>query len=285
MKYKIKLEIKNYSFIVLGSLISAIGVVGFLVPNKIATGGTAGLAIILHYLLKFPTGLLIFLVNTPLLIISIRFLGKHFAIKSIIAILSISAFVDLLAEIVHFPELSNTTLLATLYGGMFVGIGLGFIFKGNASAGGSTIVAKILNEKLGIKPGNTVLSIDIFVVLLAGIVFKNIELALWSMISIFVTSKFIDLIITGIKQNKIVHISANNLEELKHLITEKMGVTGTLIKGNDLHYQEGRNIIFLSINKNRIQALKNLVEEYDSNAYMVVLEATEVLGSSRKLPN
>jgi uncharacterized membrane-anchored protein YitT (DUF2179 family) len=103
------------------------------------------------------------------------------------------------------------------------------------------------------------------------------------MISIFVASKFIDLVLTGVKQNKIVHISSNNLEDLKSNITSEMGITGTLIKGDDLHFKNGRNIIFLSINKNRILALKNLVEEHDKNASMIVLEATELLGSSRKL--
>ena len=113
--------------------------------------------------------------------------------------------------------------------------------------------------------------------------FKDIELALWSMISIFVTSKFIDLILTGPKQNRIVHISSANLEQLKNMISSEMGITGTVIKGDDLHFKNDRNIIFISISKNRIIALKNLVEEHDPNAYMIVLEATELLGSSRKV--
>jgi uncharacterized membrane-anchored protein YitT (DUF2179 family) len=280
----LKKELINYSFIVIGSFITAIGVVGFLIPNKIVTGGTAGLSIVFHYLFNLPTGVLMFLINFPLLLLSLKYLGKKFAFRTIVTIILLSLFIDLLAEIFHFPILSANTLLATIYGGIAVGIGLGLIFKGDSSAGGSTIVAKLVSTKTGIRPGSVILFLDVIVVISAGIVFRNMELALWSMISIFVASKFIDLVLTGIKQNKIVHISSStNLEALKHTITTEMGITGTLIKGDDLHFDNSRNIIFLSINKNRIIALKNLVEEHDKNASMIVLEATELLGTSRKL--
>jgi uncharacterized membrane-anchored protein YitT (DUF2179 family) len=279
----VKKEVINYSFIILGSLITSIGVVGFLIPNKIVTGGTAGLSIIFHYLINLPTGFLMFIINFPLLLISIKHLGKRFAIRTVITILILSFFIDLLAEIIHFPILSSNTLLATIYGGMAIGIGLGLIFKGDSSAGGSTIIAKIATSKLGLRAGSVILFLDVIVVISAGIVFKNIELALWSIISIFVTSKFIDLILTGVKQNKIVHISSTNLAGLKNNITAEMGITGTIIKGDDLHFENGRAIIFLSINKNRINTLKNLVAAHDKNASMIVFEATELLGSSRKL--
>ena len=120
-------------------------------------------------------------------------------------------------------------------------------------------------------------------VLLSAIVFKNLELALWAMLSIFVASKFIDLVLTGRKQNKIVHIASEDLNALKSIIASKMGISGTLIQGNDLSQTNQRNVIFLSINKNRIMTLKNLVEKHDPEAYMIVLEATELLGSSREI--
>ena len=280
---KLQTEIHNYLYIIAGSFITAIGVVGFLVPNKIATGGTAGLSIVLHHVFNMPTGILMLLINIPLLSVSVKYLGKKFALRTIIALLCIAIFIDLLAEIFLFPALSENTLLATLYGGVAIGIGLGLIFKGDASAGGGTVIAKILHTKMGVKPATVNLIFDSIVIIATGIVFQNIELALWSMIGIYVTSKFIDLILTGRKQNKIVHIASTNLEKLNTAITQEMGITGTLLKGDDLHYNNHRNIIFLSINKNRIIALKNLVEKHDANAYMIVLEASELLGSSRKL--
>ena len=115
--------------------------VGFLAPNNIATGGTAGLAIVLHHIISVPIGGLMFLINIPLLVVSVKYLGKWFALKTITAIGLIAVFVDVLAEMVGLPVLSTDPLLATLYGGIAVGVGLGLIFKGGGSAGGGTIIA------------------------------------------------------------------------------------------------------------------------------------------------
>ncbi|MBE7629497.1 YitT family protein [Tenacibaculum piscium] len=277
---KLKNELKNYFFILSGSLVLAIGVVGFLAPNKIATGGTSGLAIVLNYMSNIPIGMLLLVLNAPLLLISVKYIGKRFAFRTMISIVSLAIYIDFLREIIHFPVLSDHTLLATIYGGLCVGSGIGLIFKGDASAGGGAIIARILKDKYHFKPGTVILTLDIFVVLLSAIVFKDLELALWAMLSIFVASKFIDLVLTGRKQNKIVHIASEDLVALKNIIAAKMGVSGTLIEGNDLSQTNQRNIIFLSINKNRIVTLKNLVEKHDPEAYMIVLEATQLLGST-----
>ena len=280
---KLKTELKNYLFILFGSVILAIGVVGFLAPNKIATGGTSGLSIILNYISNIPIGMLLLMMNVPLLLISVKYIGKQFAFRTMISIISLALFIDLFREILHFPTLSTNILLATIYGGLCVGVGIGLIFKGDASAGGGAIIARIIKDKYDIKPGTVILTLDVFVVLLSAIVFKDLELALWAMLSIFVASKFIDLVLRGRKQNKIVHIASEDLNTLNEIIASKMGILGTLIKGNDFSKTSRRNIIFLSINKNRIITLKNLVEKHDPNAYMVVLEATELLGSSREV--
>lgn len=280
---KLKTEFKNYVFILLGSVILAIGIVGFLAPNKIATGGTSGLSIVLNYVTKIPIGILLLIMNIPLLLISIKYIGKQFAFRTMISIISLALVIDLLREVIHFPTLSTNTLLSTIYGGLCVGVGVGLIFKGDASAGGGAIIARIIKDKYGVKPGTVILTLDVFVVLLSALVFKNLELALWAMLSIFVASKFIDLVLSGRKQNKIVHIASEDLKTLNEMIASKMGILGTLVQGNDFSKTSRRNIIFLSINKNRIITLKNLVEKHDPNAYMIVLEATELLGSSREI--
>ena len=279
----IKIEFWNYIFIALGSFLLALGIVGFLAPNKIASGGTAGLAIILHYIFNLPTGVLMALINIPLLILSLKYLGKGFAIKSIIAITLIVFFIDLLAEIIHLQALSTDLMLSTLYGGVAVGIGLGFIFKGGGSAGGGTILAKIITSKFDIKTSDVVLILDAVVVCSAGFVFKSLELALWSLISIFVASKLIDMILTGSTTQKIVHISSyKNLEELSKSIIDLLGVKGTILRGNDLLLEEKKDIIFILIEKNRINTLKNIVYQYDSKARMIVMEATEMLGENNR---
>jgi uncharacterized membrane-anchored protein YitT (DUF2179 family) len=274
-----KTELLNYGFIVLGSLIMSIGIVGFLSPNHIATGGTAGLAIVLNHVFHLSIGLLMALINIPLLLVSLKYLGKKFAINTIICIASIVFFLDLLAKVIQLQSLSNNLMLATLYGGVTVGAGLGLIFKGGASAGGGTILAKIIAANTSIKTSTVILVLDALVVASAGIVFNSMELALWSLISIYVASKLIDLILVGANSQKIVHISsAKSLKELSLIITENLGISGTIIKGNDLGDTEYKDIIFLMIDKNKLTPLKQLVLEYDQNVKMIVMEATEVLG-------
>ena len=227
----------------------SIGIVGFLSPNHIATGGTAGLAIVLNNVFHLSIGLLMALINVPLLLVSLKYLGKKFAINTIICIASIVFFVDLLAKVIQLQSLSNNLMLATLYGGVTVGAGLGLIFKGGASAGGGTILAKIIAANTSIKTSTVILVLDALVVASAGIVFNSMELALWSLISIYVGSKIIDLILVGANSQKIVHISsAKSLKELSLIITENLGISGTIIKGNDLGDTEYKDIDYM-VNK------------------------------------
>ncbi|MBL1232082.1 MAG: YitT family protein [Flavobacteriales bacterium] len=277
----LKTELKNYLFIIVGAIFLATGMVGFLIPNKIATGGIAGLSIIFHHLFKLPTGVILMIVNIPLLFLSLNYLGKQFAIRTIITIVITALFIDLLGEIYAIAAFSDNTLLSSLYGGVFVGIGLGLIFKGESSAGAGTIIAKILNEKANIKTGDAILILDALVVVAAGVVFKDIELALWSLISIYVSAKLINLLLTGSKHQKIVHIALDHPEKLQQRITEELGITGTLMQGNDLYNSNHKNIIFIVVDNSKINVLKKMVHSADPKALMIVMEATELLGSSR----
>ncbi|MCG8814491.1 YitT family protein [Tenacibaculum finnmarkense] len=182
---KLKNELKNYFFILSGSLILAIGVVGFLAPNKIATGGTSGLSIVLNYISNIPIGMLLLITNAPLLLISVKYIGKRFAFRTMISIVSLALYIDLFREVFKFPALSDNTLLSTIYGGVCVGLGIGVIFKGDASAGGGAIIARILKDKYDFKPGTVILTLDILIILLSALVFKDLELALWAMAKYF----------------------------------------------------------------------------------------------------
>ena len=272
--FSLKAELKNYLFIIVGAIFLATGMVGFLIPNKIATGGIAGLSIIFHHLFELPTGVILMLVNIPLLLLSLNYLGRRFAVRTIITIVIIALFIAIAA-------FSDNTLLSSLYGGVLVGIGLGLIFKGESSAGAGTIIAKILNEKANIKTGDAILILDALVVVAAGIVFKDIELALWSLISIYVSAKLINLLLTGSKHQKIVHIALDHPEKLQQRITKELGITGTLMQGKDLYNSNHKNIIFIVVDNSKINILKKMVYATAPNALMIVMEATELLGSSR----
>lgn len=279
MKIVLRKEILNYLFIVSGSFLLAFGVVAFLSPNNIATGGTAGLAIVLHHVIDLPIGIWMGLINVPLVLISFKYLGKQFAFKTILCILCIAIFVDLLAEVIKLQAFSKELLLATLYGGICIGTGLGLIFKGGASAGGATIIARLITSRTSIKTSTVILILDGIVIVSAGIVFKSIELSLWSMIGIYASTKLIDVVLIGAPTQKIVHISSlKNLNELSKMVFENMGISGTIVKGEDISGKEHKDIIFLMIDKNRLTTLKQLVHQYDDEVKMIVMEAAEILG-------
>ena len=150
--FSTKNEIINYAFIISGSFILALAVVGFFLPNQMITGGTAGLALLLHYITPLTIGSLIALINLPLLILGSRYLGKMFAIRTVITIVLISLFVDFLAQIIKLEPFIIDTILSSIFGGIFIGLGLALVIKGNSSAGGSTIIARIISSKTEIKP-------------------------------------------------------------------------------------------------------------------------------------
>ncbi|MCB0284695.1 MAG: YitT family protein [Calditrichaeota bacterium] len=274
-------QVINYSYLVLGAFTLSFGIVGFLSPNKIVTGGTAGMAIVLHHVFSLPTGVLLALINVPLLLISIRFLGKYFAVKTVLAVVLISFFTDLLSYGFQLKPLCDHTLLATLYGGGVVGVALGLIFKAGGSAGGGTILAKMITEKYPVKTGTVVLIVDVLVVLLAGIVFRSVELALWGMISIYIASRLIDLVLTGKSTAKIVHVSSStNLSALAQMLHHELQLSGTFIRGTDLLQGEKKDVLLVVVENNRLYHLKSLISFFDQTAKVVVMEAAELHGTS-----
>ncbi len=271
-------EIRNGLYIAAGSVILALGIVLFLAPNKIATGGTPGMAILLNYLIDLPIGSLMLLINLPLLLIGGRMLGKAFALRSVAAIFLTSLLVDLSSEILHLQPLSHDTLLATLYGGIGIGIGVGLILRGNASAGGTTVIARLVASRSHYRPGQVILAFDVFIIIASGFVFQDIERALWSMISIYATAKCIDMILTGTLSEKVVHIATSRVEQLSQAIIDRLGQQGTILTGTGLYKDQEKTLIFVTVEARRITLLRDIIRENDPDAFMVVMDAAEMLG-------
>lgn len=278
MNTLVKHEIRNTCYMVVGCVLLAVGLVMFLSPNKIATGGTPGFAILLHYVLDMPLGVLMIGVNAVLLAFGWKFLGKGFIVRTIVTIGLTSMLVDFLVEIMQVPALVQNPMLASIYGGVAIGFGVGLIMKGDASAGGSTIIAKIVSMRSHFRPGQVILVIDIFIIIATVFVFKNIELSLWSIISIYVTSKCIDVLLTGAPNEKVVHIVSDKVELLSQLITEHIVPRGTILTGKGMMNQQEKNMIFVVVETRRISILKDMVKKSDPDAFMVVMTASEMLG-------
>jgi len=278
MNNQLKLELRNSILIGLGAAFLALGVVLFLAPNRIATGGTPGAAILLHYLVDLPIGGLMILINLPLLLVGSKMLGRSFAIRTIAAIGLTSLLIDLFSEILKLQALSHNVLLATLYGGIAVGLGVGLILRGNASAGGSTIIARIVASRTQIKPGQVIFGLDLLIVLATAVVFRSIEPALWSLIGIYVTAKCIDTVLTGSPTEKVVHIATTRPAELAQQLLEQLGRNGTILTGSGLYPEEKKTLIFVTVEARRITLLRDIIRQTDPDAFMVVMDAAEMLG-------
>lgn len=273
-----KVEIKNYTFIVVGSLFLSFGVVLFFIPNALVTGGTSGMAILLHYLLDLPTGAMMVAVNAPLLALGAKYLGRAFTLRSIVTIVLSSFFIDFLNEFLHVKALTKDVILASIFGGVSVGIGLGFVLSGNASAGGSTILAKIVASKTTIKASTVILAIDVMIIVSIALIFKNIDLALWSLVSIYISAKSIDMFLSRGPSKKVVHIVSSKTELLCEKISEELGPDGTIIQGQGMVEHEVKKMIFLVVENRRIPRLREIIKSNDNEAFMVLMEASELLG-------
>lgn len=271
-------ELKNYSFIISGSFILALSVVGFFLPNNLITGGTAGLALLLHYITPLTIGSLVALINLPLIIIGIKYLGKIFAIRTIITIILISLFIDLLAQVIQLKPFIIDTTLSAIFGGIFVGVGLALVIKGNSSAGGSTILARVISSKTEIKPGQVILIIDTLIIFSALFILDDTAKVLWSIISIYITSKVIDVMLTGNLNRKVVYLVTEKTEELKKTIREELGPEGTILKGDGLFEGQNKKMILIVVKVGKLQRLRQMVKETDPDGFLIISEATEMLG-------
>jgi uncharacterized membrane-anchored protein YitT (DUF2179 family) len=273
-----KSEFINHVFIILGSLILSLAVVGFFVPNQVITGGTAGLALLLHYITPLTIGSLIALINLPLLIVGNKYLGKMFAIRTIITIFLISIFIDFFSQVVNLKPFILDTTLSAIFGGIFVGVGLALVIKGNSSAGGSTILARIISSKTEIKPGQVILIIDSIIVLSSLFIIEDTAKVLWSIISIYITTKVIDVILTGSLNKKVVYLVTQKTEELKQLITQELGPEGTILKGDGLFEGQEKRMILIVVEVTKLQRLRQMVKETDPDGFLIITEASEMLG-------
>lgn len=276
--FSTKNEIINYAFIILGSFVLALAVVGFFLPNQMVTGGTAGLALLLHYITPLTIGSLIALINLPLLLLGSRYLGKMFAIRTVITIVLISLFIDFFAQIIKLEPFIIDTILSSIFGGIFIGLGLALVIKGNSSAGGSTIIAKIISSKTEIKPAQVILVIDTIIILSALFILEDRAKILWSIISIYITSKMIDYILTGSLNKKVVYLVTQKTEELKKLITDELGPEGTIIKGDGLFEGQEKKMILIVVEVTKLQRLRQMVRETDPEGFLIITEASEMLG-------
>jgi len=275
-----KRGLKNYSLIVIGAFILAAGFVLFITPYKIVPGGVYGISIVLHYLFGTPVGLVALAFDIPLTIIGIKVLGPRFGLKTVVGFVFTAIFVDGLTYLYGTePLVQNDALLSSIFGGLFLGVGLGLIFKSRATSGGTDIVAMMISKHTRLPVGQLMILVDSVIVLLGLIVFQDWKIPLYSLIVIFITGKVIDTILEGMNYDKVLFIVSDKSEEIRQKIIVDLNRGGTLIKGEGLYSQTGRQVIFTVVNRRETVMLQDYINEIDPLAFVTVLNSNEILGN------
>ncbi|MGF7184705.1 uncharacterized membrane-anchored protein YitT (DUF2179 family) [Desulfitispora alkaliphila] len=269
----------EYIGLTLGCAVTALALVLFLIPNKIAAGGVSGFATVIFYVANIPVGLTMLAVNIPLFIMGFRRMGMSFGIKGIYGAVALSFAVDFFNP--RLEPITTDPLLASLYGGILVGVGLGIVHRSRATTGGTDLAAQLMSRSFKISIGQSLLIIDFLVIAFAGIVF-NIELALYALLSLFATSKMIDLIQEGVGYVKAAYIISNKTDEIAKAIVEELDRGGTVLKGEGIYTGEERNMLMSVVSRTELSQLKELVHQIDPHAFVVVGNVHEALGEGFK---
>lgn len=274
---------KNFILIVLGAYLISLSINMFLLPHKMTTGGASGIATILYYLSNIPMGITILAINLPLFVIAIVKLGKKFVIKTIFSTVLLSVFLELF----KYDQVIQTTqidlLMSCISGGIISGIGLSLTFKAGASSGGSDLLANIIYKLTKIQSLSKVL-MGIEIVIISGVIicFKDINLGLYSIIALFISTKVIDVIFDGIYNTKVATIITKKGDQIVESILSELGRGATITNSIGAHSGEENTTITCVITRNQIASLKQIIRDNDNRAMMYITNANEAIGKGFK---
>ena len=267
--------IKEYIIVALACVVMAFNINYFFVGNKLAEGGVSGLSLIIHYLSHIDVSYLYFALNIPLIILAYIFLGKNFLLKTLFATFILSVFLKVFAS---FSEPLDDILLAAIFGGAINGIAIGIVFYAGGSTGGMDIVAKIVNKYTGIPISRILLATDFIVLSMVAVIFGKV-IFMYTLISLILSSKMIDIIQVGIYSAKGVTIITTKEDEIRRRIMEdtKRGIT--LINAKGGYTQKEIGMLYCVVGQYQLIRVKTIVKEVDPSAFMIVADVHEVIGN------
>ena len=268
--------IKEYLVITAGMLIASAGISLFLEPHNIVAGGVSGIAIIISNFTDFPMGIITLALNIPIFILGVVFLGNSFGVKSLYGAVTFSLFIDLTANIPFHTESIN---IASIFGGLLLGVGLGTVFLSGATSGGTDIIAAICNKLIrAIDVGKWIFIVDIAVILAGAYFIGNTDSVLSGIFALFINSFLIDYVITGANHAKMVYVISEDSETIARKIMAELnrGVTGIFAKG--MYTNGERTMLMCLVKRFELPKLEKIVEETDENAFMILTQARQVRG-------
>ena len=264
----------------IGSLIAAAALELFLIPNTILDGGVTGISIIIYKLFKIPLGLLVILLNVPFIFIGYRNLGKAFLIRTLYTMVMFSVF---LSYFELFSPFTEEMLLATVFGGAILGLGVGIIIHFGGCVDGTESVAIVINKKTSLSVGQIVLMFNLVIYTVAGFIF-GFDRAMYSLLTYFITFNVIDFVSEGLEQAKAALIITEKGTTLSREIYKKLGRTTTTLKAKGLITGE-KEVLYCVLTRIEIYELKHIVEEMDESAFVTILEVSDIIGNHIKSTN
>ena len=283
-KRKYRLLLRKYIFellqIAIGTLIMAIGTSLFLLPNKLSSGGFSGISTITYYLFNWKMGYVILLLNIPFFILAFIRIGKEFVIKSMIGTTLLSVFIEIFDKI---KPLTQDKFLACIYGGILLGIGTSLILKVSGSTGGSDLVSYIIKSfKQGLSTSNLIVIFDAIVITLNVICFKELEIGLYSAISIYLMGKIIDIVFEGVGFSKMMFIISEKYQDISKEIGKKVlrGTTGIYSKG--MYTNDEKMMLMCIASRREVIEIKQIANQIDSKSFIVITNVREVYGKGFK---
>ncbi|MEH7505169.1 YitT family protein [Neobacillus drentensis] len=264
--------------ITIGAILMATGLEIFLVPNHVIDGGITGISIMLAHLTGWKLGIFIFILNLPFVYMGYKQMGKTFAISTVYGIIVLSIFVSFFHPI---PAFTDDILLATVFGGMILGMGVGVVIRNGGALDGTEILALVITKKVPFSVGQIIMFINIFILGAAGFVFSW-DRAMYSLLAYVIASKAIDSVVAGLEESKSVWIISDEAEEIGNAINARLGRGVTYIKGQGAFTGDSKKVIFSIITRLEESKLTTIVEDIDPTAFLAIADISEVRGGRFK---
>ncbi len=280
-KNSVKSLIIDFIFYIIGSIIYSIAIPMFIAPAHISPGGFTGIALILNYLLNVPTGLTVLILNIPLIVISFKKFGADFILRTAIATVIVSLTLDISEK--YVKAFDGDIILCALFGGILVGLGLGIVILRGATTGGVDIIGKFVNFKYPhISIGKVILFGDAVVVAASAICYRDFSGALYSGVTMFVTSVVLDRVLYGADKGKLVYIITDNAAPICDRILTQVSRGVTKINANGAYTGKEKEILMCAVRRQEVSLIHSLVKAADNEAFIIVCEAGEILGRGFK---
>ena len=268
--------VKRYLLIALGCLIGACGFNAFLIPMHLLSGGLSGIAIVFHYIFDWPIGLQLMLLNLPVLYLAYRVFGRLYAIDTVIGTALFSVCIDATAFLSAY-DFVDDLMLAAIFGGVLAGIGFGLVFRANANTGGLDVVGAVVKKFYSYDIGSVIFALN-FLIVLVGVWLFDLKTALFTLISIYVTAELTNRVVAGFNREKSVIIISPQAVHIASAIMHDVNRGVTFLNGKGAFTQQEKDILFIVVSLTQVSKIKMIVDVIDPAAFMIVSDASEVLG-------